>query len=406
MNIGLLAYNAVCNFGANLQLLSTVEYIKKTGNIPYVINWVPYSLEKGILRRPIAQQEAHIDFRRNYFNETKLCRTSEDIANVIRENNIEAVIIGSDAIAQHHPLLSRIHFPDRRIISIRRVTEDRMFPNPFWGTFNDYLDHKIPIAIISASCQNSSYKLFPKTVVKDMYKYASRYSYLSTRDDWTRDMYCFLSKGQLKPSVTPDPVFGFNYNVSFIPSKEEITQKFHLNEKYILFSFYNNRRLNVEWLSNFEKQANAKGLQCVAMAFPEGICFNHPFEKKIDNPLSPLDWYALIKYSSGYIGHNMHPIVVSLHNSVPFFSFDNYGITKLGIFVNEKSSKIYHILNLSGFLLNRFNDKNLLAKRPDVELVLDKIVNFDKDKCSQFSHSYYELYKKMMSDTMISILRQ
>lgn len=43
----------------------------------------------------------------------------------------------------------------------------------------------------------------------------------------------------------------------------------------------------------------------------------------ISIPLNPIDWYALIKYSKGYIGERMHPIVVSLHNSVPFIVLMN-----------------------------------------------------------------------------------
>ena len=46
MKIGLLAYHAACNFGAFLQLLSTVEYIKKQGDDPIVINWIPKDFRK------------------------------------------------------------------------------------------------------------------------------------------------------------------------------------------------------------------------------------------------------------------------------------------------------------------------------------------------------------------------
>ena len=46
MRIGLLAYHSACNFGANLQLLSTIGFLKKEGHTPIVINWIPASLEK------------------------------------------------------------------------------------------------------------------------------------------------------------------------------------------------------------------------------------------------------------------------------------------------------------------------------------------------------------------------
>ena len=53
MKIGLLAYHAACNFGAFLQLLSTVEYIKKQGDEPMVINWIPKDFSKDYEKRSL-----------------------------------------------------------------------------------------------------------------------------------------------------------------------------------------------------------------------------------------------------------------------------------------------------------------------------------------------------------------
>ena len=53
MKIGLLAYHAACNFGAFLQLLSTVEYIKKQGDEPIVINWIPKDFSKDYEKRSL-----------------------------------------------------------------------------------------------------------------------------------------------------------------------------------------------------------------------------------------------------------------------------------------------------------------------------------------------------------------
>jgi hypothetical protein len=46
MNIGILTYHFVSNFGANLQTLSTFMYLKKHHYNPIIIDWVPYDLEK------------------------------------------------------------------------------------------------------------------------------------------------------------------------------------------------------------------------------------------------------------------------------------------------------------------------------------------------------------------------
>lgn len=399
MRIGIIAYNAACNFGANLQLLSTVENVKKNGHEPFVVNWMPISLEKGYISTISSEQRlVHEEFRKKYYNETKLCRTAEDVAAEIDANEIDAVIIGSDAVAQHHPFFSRILFPSRRVISVRRLPEDQCFPNVFWGTFNDYLKKTRPIAILSASCQNSAYKQFSSSLKNQMYERVKTYKYISVRDDWTQNMYKCISKGNILPSVTPDPVFAFNYNVDFVPTKEEIQKKFNLSNKYILFGLFNNHKINEQWTSDFKQLAQEKGFESILLSFPQGISIKHKFEKVIDIPLDPLDWYAIIKYASGYVGHNMHPIVVAMHNAVPFYSLDNYGIAKMRLLVNEKSSKIHHILKLAGLLDNRHCDLNLFSKMPSPQTILDKIVKFDTDKCRSFSDFYYCRYKDMMDD--------
>ena len=78
-----------------------------------------------------------------------------------------------------------------------------------------------------------------------------------------------------------------------------------------------------EWIETFSRLAEAEGVTCVMLPFSHGNSFGS-LPHSIGLPLSPIDWYAIIKYSQGYVGNNMHPIVVSLHNQVPFYSFDTY----------------------------------------------------------------------------------
>ena len=402
MKIGLLAYHSACNFGANLQLLSTIQFFKNKGFEPIVINWIPENLASSYSKSiPSIQQKVHLSFREKHYNESVLCRTSKDVANFLQKEQISVVVIGSDAVAQHHPFLSRIGFPSRRIISFNTYTDDRMFPNVFWGDFIKYLDRKVTLIVMSASCQNSAYTLFSSDLKERMYKAISNYSYLSVRDDWTQKMYANISCGKIIPPVTPDPVFAFNYNVDFVPTKEDIMQKYGLPDKYILFSFLNEHTVTLKWLESMNTLAHNDGYTTVALPFPKGILFNNFLDIQINIPLDPLDWYALIKYSSGYVGHNMHPIVVALHNSVPFYSFDNYGVVKFGFLVKEHSSKIYHILSKAGFLNNRTCARTIFNKMPKASEVYDRIKSFDKDNCSKFAHDYHQLYETMM-DSIIS----
>ena len=39
MRIGVLAYHSACNYGANLQVLSTLGYLRHKGYEPFVINY-------------------------------------------------------------------------------------------------------------------------------------------------------------------------------------------------------------------------------------------------------------------------------------------------------------------------------------------------------------------------------
>ena len=97
----------------------------------------------------------------------------------------------------------------------------------------------------------------------------------------------------------------------------------------------------------------------------------------------------------------MHPIVVSLHNSVPFFCFDQYGTHKVIIprlwkrFIPE-SSKIYDILEKANLTDNMCFYSNLSQLTPDV--VVERFLSFNKDKCVRFAQSRLDLYNNGMKN--------
>lgn len=401
MKIGLLAYHAVCNFGAMLQLLSTYMFLKNHGHEPVIINWVAKDLENYYAQNtPISQIENQLKLRLQLWKETALCRTIKDVANIISNEQIDAVIIGSDAVAQHHPLFERIVFPCRNIIAINSVTSDVVFPNPFWGIWTDYLDKPVPVALMSAASQDSKYKYISKKLRKLMKERIMAFSYVSVRDVDTQKMFSFITEGQCCPSVTPDPVFAFNQNAaSLVPSKEELMKKYGLSDKYMLISFKNEKRCNVSqtWLNKFQDIAKHHGIQCVSLPFSTSRSASE-LDKEIDLPLNPIDWYALLKHSWGYIGNNMHPIVVCIHNSVPFFSFDNYGTQHAnGLFCDSSTSKIRHILKVAKLLDCRIASNSLFRRTPSPDHVFNKLQTFDKAKCKNFAQGYLNKYNEMMT---------
>lgn len=403
MRIGILTYRSVYNFGANLQAMSTAGYLRKQGYDPIFINWVPADLEKQYATAcSPAQAAAHHQMQNDHLPATTICRTDQGVAEVIEQYNIKGIITGSDAVMQHRPvpLKQRLHLSR----NIPRPTSDRLFPNPFWGSFYSLLKEPIPLAIMSASSQNAPYKLFEEDKKRGMRTHLDYFSYISVRDKWTQGLVKHVTRGAIVPPVTPDPVFAFNYNVDGSLTGKHLIEKYQLPEKYLLISF-KKKSVPDEWMLSFRRLAEAQGYTLVGLTYPEGFA-DYGLDINIKTPLSPLEWYSLIKHSAGYIGHNMHPVIVALHNGVPFFSFDNYGIVKYRFFVNKDSSKIFHILDKAGFLENRCSILGYTPDKVSPGEVLDRIVRFDKEKCLRFSRAYYEEYVEMMAGIESALSKQ
>lgn len=399
MKIGLLAYHSAINFGATLQLLSTYSYLLNHKHQPVIINWVATDLEENYKRHTSLEQlGTYKKLRGTIWKETALCRTEHDVAQVIKDENIEAVIIGSDAVCQHHTVRERLAFPCRKIIAIESATGDRLFPNPFWATWNNELPSPIPVAILSASNQDSKYRYFSRSLCRAMARQVKSYSYISVRDTWTRDMFAHITGNSIIPEVTPDPVFAFSHNAKkLVPGHEEILKKFNLPEKYLLFSFCNNKTVEQSWIDEFQTIAGHDGYTCVKLPFSDKNGFGS-FHKEIHLPLSPLDWFALIKYSYGYIGHNMHPIVVAIHTGTPFFSFDNYGLKKFnGLLTSDKSSKIRHLLETAGLEDCRISCISKKFRSPSAAEIYGRLKSFNADTSKAFADKYYKKYLSTMN---------
>lgn len=407
MKIGLMAYHSACNFGATLQLFSTYQYLKKQGHQPIVINWIAEDLDSFYQRTtPKIQYTKQKEYRQAFWNETELCRNDSDIAMAIKKNKIEAVIIGSDAVAQHHPFWDRLVFPCRKIIALENYTSDTIFPNPFWATWTDFLDSQIPVVMMSAASQDSQYQYIPSKERRSMHKRLERFQYISVRDATTQKMFETITRKKIIPDVTPDPVFAFEQNAKDkIPTREYILNKYHLKEKYVLVSFVQakRQRVNQEWLNELQTYIEADEYDCISLPFATSKSYGD-LHKEIPLPLNPLEWYALIKYSAGYIGNNMHPIVVCLHNAVPFFCFDNYGTRHFnGLLCNSNTSKIKHILDKANLLEYRVPCNTLFHKVPSAKEIYRKIRNFDKTKSIEFSKFYLDRYNSMMNTIIDTI---
>lgn len=403
MKIGVLTFLHVANFGANLQATSTYYYLKNQGHTPIFINYTSYQVEitnkisqlkKKLQNRSISIQTLeHEKFIKEQIkNQTRNVHTCSQVFEVIKEEGIEAVIIGSDAVAQHWPLFSTLKLGKHRPFWIEPLQQERRFPNPFWGIgFSD----KIPTAMMSVSSQNSKYPIFTKSVLKRIAKQIDTMTYVSVRDAWTKDM-MLAAQPSRSIEVTPDPVFALNYNLGdLIPSKNDIRRKFELPEKYVLIGL-RSQVYTYEELDKMNELLMSEGKECVAFNIDGVYAYKHPFKYEIKLPLNPLDWFGLIKYASAYIGSNMHPIVSSLTNGVPCFSIDNWGIVDfLGKKKTSKSSKVYDVLSQYGLTDYWCSIENGKCSTT-VEKIIEKLHNFPTDKVKQISIKRVNVYKNMM----------
>lgn len=342
MKLGILTYYRTGNFGANLQAVSTYNYLKKAGHevvfLHYLSRYTDYVETKSEkVDKQLAEHYRFIDT--NIPVQSKKIFSLGQLEDVIKDEKIEGILIGSDAVLQHFPLFSTLRWGQGLKAWLRPIQGERRFPNIFWGYgFAD----QIPTGMISVSSQNSPFDKWMGSTKKRMAKCLNAMRFISVRDEWTQKLVNSVCPS-LMLDITPDPVFAFNQNAGhLVPSKEEVCRKFGLNEKYALVGLRGNY-LSDEVLSDIERRFSERDIQCVA--FPVLTPSRLSYDKKIDLPLNPIYWYALIKYAQAYIGNNMHPIVISLHNAVPCYSIDNWGTTNFwGKRIDDGSSKVQDIL--------------------------------------------------------------
>lgn len=409
MKIGLLTFLDVANFGANLQAASTYYYLKKQGHevvaLAYASNKTRLEnkisrFKRRLLGQPLSEQNiAHHAFVMEMVdNQLMGLHSNKQVASAILNNEFDGIIIGSDAVVQHWPLCSTWRFSMKRPFWIEPLQAERRFPNPFWGVgFAD----KVPTAMMSVSSQNSKYHNFSNRTLKKMGKQLRLMKFISVRDEWTREMMLHANPS-LDITVTPDPVFALNQNLKdYIPSEEEIRGKYSLPQKYVLIGL-RSQVFSYEELGKLNQLFKQDGKECVAFTIDGVYNYNHPFAYTIPMPLSPLDWFALIKYSSTYIGSNMHPIVSSLVNAVPCVSLDNWGIVDFwGRRKEGKSSKVYDVLNQYGL-----NDYWIPIKQGRCDVtpnnIVDLLHSFPIDKVREISQKRLEVYNQMMNNIVKS----
>lgn len=384
--IGLLTYHAVCNFGANCQALSTISYFKKNGMDIEIINWQPDDLREYYKKTvPEEQIQEHDTFVDRFLPTSPLLKTLEEIQAYLKQNIFDAIIVGSDAVFNYHPILTRIYPSKKQLVKYVRPTSDHIFPNPFWGCF----DSNAKLFALSACAQALNYGACLPFEKKRLRQALAKFGFISVRDRWAK-MIMEKLMPQTDIILSPDPVFGLNANCpGFIT--DDVIDKYELPSKYVIFSFLNKKYFDKEWFNSLYEGFREQGFSVVNLAMPEG-CLDIKSDLTINTPLPVQDWYNIIRLSSGYIGQRMHPMIVAMVNNVPVFIFDHYVIRGTN---NLDSSKIYDLLERADMLECYVN----LDKKVDFPTseIVNIINNFDLTKEYAFVKEYEKKYEELMS---------
>lgn len=398
MRVGILTYHCVPNFGAQLQAMSTIGYLKKMGHTPVLLHWYPKDLEQQYARRvPKVQRNCQMQFAESFFPLSALCRNEKQLIKEIERQQLDMIITGSDALFRYVPKCDRKKsFSKRRLRFVNNfVSCEDLNGNPFFCDYYGELTRQIPVVAFSVSSQNCPYFRMTQEERDVMGQYLRNFSKITVRDQWTKSMVEEIA-GLKHIAITPDPVFAFNQNCYIdIPSKVDICQRFSLPEHYALFSFAKGI-LPASYIEVMNNLVQQRGVSSVALAEPEGLG-NIPLTIKIVLPLSPIEWYSLIKNADAYIGTRMHPIIVCLHNAVPFFSFDGNGTFDVNGVFDYKSSKIYDILLQANLNENTYLFRSNLPV-PSVEKVVETVLSFDNTQSTEFAECMYKVYMDAMSE--------
>lgn len=364
MIVGILTHHWVYNYGANLQTLSTINFLRNNGHTPLVINWVQKDAEEYYNRTTKPEYVAMFHkFQELHYPLTEIVRNAEEIAKVIIKHSIEKVIVGSDTV-----------FMLRKY----KAMSESVFPNPFWGEF---LNYGVNVPVIAYSAATLDIKKTDFLIEKsEISNYLKRFKTISTRDKFTSDVISFFTDGDLVPPITPDPVFSFNKNIPQSVSRESFLQQFQLPEKYVLLCITEGYcDMAKEWVCKLKEIIYSKGYELIELPRQTG---NRLFDiRQVDRILNPIEWYNLIRFSNGYIGQLMHPIVIAIHNSIPFFSLDQYGRKRIRrIYVNKNTSKTYQLIKEVNMTRNYVNISGRFSSLPSVSKVVKAILNSDKTK--------------------------
>lgn len=390
MKIGILTFHRPANFGANLQAYSSYKYFTSLGYETKIINFVR-AVDLAYKDRVCdVQRAAHQKFVDKMLPVTKEVYTVEELQSLAKEEKFDLIAIGADAVWRS---------PDDDCIFFAKW----LFECPELAN--------VPVISMSAAHMGNGFMGISEQKRKSIKDCLDRFSYISTRDTWTRDMinrdiYNGESKVQI---INPDPVFLLDgFNDAVWENQGLAAKGYYIMSLRANWNKGKNGKANLAWFKKFKAIVNAKGYKLVELPIPEGVS-GMPFDHTVPYPIDPLQWYLWLKNAKAYCGLRFHAIVSCISAGTPFFSIDSYGtcnymtiiLQKLGLYNlaarGDENSKIRNILKDSKFEEYRIDSyiNHVPAKR-----LFNMLETVDENDIKVLRNKFIENYTNNMQQML------
>ncbi len=348
MKIGILTLHRAANFGANLQAYATTLYLRSLGHEVRVIDYVrKKDVHYGTYVDKV-QLEAHRQFVETCLPLTRMVTDAEGLQEVVTGEGLQQILVGADAV-WNVPHDDNVYFAD-------------------WA-FSLPQTHSVRVSSLAPAHMGKGFMQLSTETRNNIKKSLTRFSYLSVRDEWTRnvinrDIFCGEEKVK---SLCPDPVFTLAENIDTSQWRPGGMQR----KQYYLMTLPKNwgegrlfGKRRIKWFARFKSLVNAKGYKLVELPLPEGKS-GMPFDYSLDYPISPIQWFLWIMNAKAFCGLRFHAVVASVSCGTPFYSVDSYGCNTLSNILldvlgfhslarrRDRGSKIYNLLAGSPFSKSR-----------------------------------------------------
>ncbi len=320
MKVGILTFHRAHNYGAVLQAYALRKKIKEMGHDVSFVDFEMSEMRKvylwykgyrSIINRHPIKSLVTLPGKKKRYN--KFCRFISKYLNCDNHgiDNLDLffdiIVIGSDQVLNS------------------KITKG--IENPYWGVLPSFSKKIISYA---ASTEKLSFTENQKKIIP---KLLSRFSAISVREDFVKEMLLPYTKKDI--SVNLDPTFLIN--------KEDwsrIIKYPQISDDYV---FYYYVRKNEAVLNMAKKFASEKGLKLVVLS---ALNYNYSTLGALSSgPEEFLGWIRKAKY---VISSSFHATVFSIIFNIPFVSVslkDGY------------DGRVYSLLNSLG-LLNRIVSLN------------------------------------------------